>query len=55
MAIPSVIFATCPGCGVALELTTVGWQIGLAESEEGHGIVLEIAAFGGHVCWAAQG
>ncbi len=54
MAIPQIIFTACPGCGEALELTTMGWQVTAAEREDGHGIFLELAAFGGHVCWSEE-
>lgn len=54
--IPAVFFVLCPGCGDSLELQTLGWQVAMGEKKDedggGHGIVLEVAAFGGHVCWS---
>lgn len=53
--IPAKIFTNCPGCGVALELQTLSWEISLAERDAehggGNGIALGLVAFGGHVCW----
>ncbi len=60
MAIPQIVFVACPGCGTALELSTLGWQVALTQKEAdedgpgGHGVFLELAAFGGHVCWSDE-